>query len=145
METNQNDCFPVELVCGWMFFLVGIGALIGCIFAFRYNRNFHENSSNITAVITDIQSHRRAASDREYDVYVTYTVNGTEYTEELGYFSSFMSVGETIDILVNNEYPTKIHSQEGDSFFVFVLAFLGIIFTTIGGGLLYLRFRSNRA
>lgn len=123
----------VEYLVGGIFFFTGVGLLIGAIIAFVSNQNFKETSKEIEAIISEITSYRDSDGDKDHDVWVTYRVDGREYTEEISFYSSSMYEGKAIDILVDMNYPTRIRSVSGNTFVVWFLGGMGLVFTLVGG------------
>lgn len=105
----------ITLICGIVFLGVGI------FFTVR-NKNYVET----TAVITDIQT-RGAGDDEDHDVYVSYNVDGQEYSALSDTYSSTYFEGKEISVFYNPDNPQEIH---GDS------KLLGIIMMAVGGVLM---------
>ena len=123
----------VEYLVGGIFCFVGICMLVGGIIAFVSNRNFKQNASEVEGVITDIRTRYDSDGDSHHDVWVTYTVDGREYTEEIHFYSSSMYEGKTIKVLVDRNYPTRVRSADGNIFLVAFLGGMGLIFAFAGG------------
>lgn len=133
MSKNVKVGGAVEFICGGVFFFVGIGLLVGAVIAFVSNQNFKENAKAIEGVITEINTHYDSDGDSHHDVWVTYSVDGREYTEEISFYSSSMFEGKAIEILVDNMYPTRIRSTSGSIFLVLILGGMGLVFGLVGG------------
>jgi len=144
MNTTENSGISFESVCGGVFLFVGLCLLLVSIIVFRSNQNFHQDAHSVKAVITNIQSYRTAGGNRDYDVWVSYEIDDETYNEKIGFFSSSMHEGETLDIMVDNNDPTRVRSAKGGSFAFGVLLILGSVFTALGGFLLYLRLNQKK-
>ncbi len=136
MKRNVKVGGFVEYIFGGIFFAVGIGMLIGAVVAFLSNQNFKQSAREIEGVISQIGTHYDSDGDSHHDVWVTYEVDGREYTEEISFYSSSMFEGKAIEILVDNMYPTRIRSVSGSLFVVLLLGGMGLIFSVVGGSAL---------
>lgn len=133
MKSNVKVGGLVEKICGGVFFAVGLGMLIGAVAVFISNQNFKQTAREIEAVIADISTHYDSDGESHYDVWVTYEVEGREYTEEISFYSSGMYEGKVMDILVDRDYPTRIRSVSGSIFVVAILGGMGLTFALAGG------------
>lgn len=133
MKRNVKVGGFVEYMVGGIFLFTGICMLIGGIAAFVSNQNFKQSAREIEGVITDIKTHYDSDGDSHHDVWVTYTVDGREYTEEINFYSSSMYEGKEIELLVDMMYPTRIRSTSGNLFLVLMLGGMGLIFALAGG------------
>jgi len=88
----------IVIAAGIMFIVMGIKT--------NQNRKAYQP---VTGVISQIVT-TVGTSDNSDDhrVFVKYTVDGTEYEEELGEYSSSMREGNEIDLLYDPEYPKAI-------------------------------------
>lgn len=118
----------VFLLISVVFIIVGF-SLIG------REKKFEEKGIKTEAVIVDIQKNRvkkRKANGYRYkyehEVYVEYSVNGIEYTEELGSYNSKMKVGDEIDIYYLEDDPTDIQSKGSAKFLSILFIGLGSVF-----------------
>ena len=114
----------------------GIGILMSLISAVIFVDHYHFNKSTpeVSAVIEEIKTTTRRKSDgkrtTDHDVYVSYTVDGTEYYNELGYYSSGMHEGDTISVHYSPENPDKIKTN---SYVGELIVFpMGVLFAGIG-------------
>lgn len=132
MKRNVKVGGFVEYMVGGIFLFTGICMLIGGIAAFIFNQNFKQGAREVEGVITDIKTHYDMDGDSHRDVWVTYTVDGREYTEEINFYSSSMYEGKEIELLVDMMYPTRIQSTSGSLFLVLMLGGMGLIFALAG-------------
>lgn len=133
MRSNVKVGGIVEKVCGGVFLAVGIGMIIGAIVAAMFGQKFKETAREIQGVIAEIDKWYDDDGESHYDVWVTYEMEGREYTEEISFYSSGMYEGKPIDILVDMNYPTRIRSVDGSIFLVAILGGMGLIFAVAGG------------
>jgi hypothetical protein len=110
---NRNDC-PIanphanNVKVFWVFLVIGLLILAGGIFLIFFYRDAVLNYDKVSATIVEI----RYRYDDEYDVYVDYSYNGMTYAHALlDSFSSSWRVGDTLEIYVNPQDPTVIHSS----------------------------------
>lgn len=120
------------ILFGAIFFAVGMTFLFsGIIHMISFNA-FKNSAETVLAEITYIDP-KSAYSDSSThtDVLVSYTVDGQKYETELNYYTTGMQVGDTIEIYVNPDNPSKIKADViiGDVIFMIV----GSIFAVIGG------------
>lgn len=120
----------VEALIGVIFFIVGIGMLIGGIVlgnAFNEKKN---NWVETTAIIEDIQYYGRD----EHRVIVQYEVNGRTMEARLDSYDSSMYEGDEVAIFYDPQNPSNI-SATSQQIANWILLGMGVIFTLIGGGL----------
>lgn len=85
-----------------------------------------------SAVITEIEVSYNEEGDRDFTVYVDYTVAGTEYTHIwLGSYSSSMHEGDTIEINYDPADPTAI-SAVGSDEVLYVVLIAGLLALAVG-------------
>ncbi len=120
------------VIFGAIFFAAGMSFFwAGIIHTVSFN-TFKSNAETVLAEITyiDLRSARSDSSTRT-DVRVSYTVDGQQYETKLNYYTTGMHVGDTIEIYVDPENPSKIEAGTvlGDVIFMLV----GGVFAVIGG------------
>ena len=96
-------------------------------------------STSTTGVITkiDIVYGTGADDNDEYHVFVKYSVDGTEYEEELGEYSAGMHEGDDVDLLYNPDNPRQLQKAGLTSIIIaFVFSGLSILVAVI----MFLRF-----
>lgn len=110
--------------------MLGVGIII--FFSGIKKKNTYKT---IEAVISEIESYRDVEGDVFHRVYVTYRIPGTGelHETEIGYYSSFMSEGDTIEVMYNPENPKKIVVLNGYWISAGIFAFIGVIFGGLGG------------
>lgn len=141
-EMNKSGNF-VEKICGGVFVFVGIIMLIVGVVLFNSNKNFKESAMEVTGVITDITNYYDSDGDEHHNVWVEYSVGGSYYNEKIGFYSSSMYEGKEIDLLVDPQYPTRVHSASGDVFMVCIFAGMGLLFSCIGGSVFVIGIRKG--
>ena len=67
----------------------------------------YDNKIETTGIITEISYHRDIDDNREYDVYVSYTVEGKKYETKLNGYSSNFYEGKEIKIYYDKDNPIK--------------------------------------
>jgi len=81
---------------------IGVAFLIGGIIFHKQTVEFKNNGVKITAEIVSIQK------EPDTDVLVKYTVGNTTYTNDINTYSSYMYVGQEIEIYYLPNNPNKI-------------------------------------
>ncbi len=87
----------------------------------------YENKIDTVGTITNIV--RRDEDD--YDVYVSYSIDGVEYESKLGGYSSTYHKGKQIDIYYDKDNPKNIGVKSLDLLFL-IFPFLGVLFLIVG-------------
>lgn len=126
MKKNNSEklIWVSFFVAGLIFFLIG---------AFLSTEIFnYENKIDTTGIITDIESYRDIDGDVDYDVYVSYNVDGREYESKLNSYSATFYKGKEVNIYYNKEDPNKIGMKSMDFLFL-IFPGIGLAFM-IGGG-----------
>lgn len=114
----------ILLFIGLIFGAIGIGFLVDY-------QDHKQNGAQVTATISHIFEDY-SGDDVSYEVYVNYVHNGQFYTNVyLGYHSSSMDVGETVEIYVSNDDATDIVAVESGLFF-FIFAIVGVALILAG-------------
>lgn len=126
MKTNkvENLIWIIFASIGMIFILIGL--VIG-INVFNY-----DNKENTMGTITNISSYRDHDGDRNYEVYVTYNVDGKKYESKLNGYSSSFYEGKEIEIYYDKNNPSKIGVKSLDLLFL-IFPGIGLIFFIIGG------------
>ena len=91
----------------------------------------YDNKIEITGIITEISYHRDIDDNREYDVYVSYTVEGKKYETKLNGYSSNFYEGKEIKIYYDKDNPNKIGMKSLELLFL-IFPGIGTIFLIIG-------------
>ena len=112
-----------------VFALIGI-ALIAISFAVHISSQAFENEAiRVDGTIVDIFWNSLSDS---YSTVVSYRIDGEEHTERIGYYSSGMSVGDSISLLVDPEQYNHVKAEESSTFLTVVLLAMGSVFLFIG-------------
>lgn len=126
----------VESIVGLIFFVCGTGVMFLGFFLNNNSKEFAETAVPVSAVISEIETYRDSDGDISHHAYVSYEFGGKKYEDvSLGYYSSSMREGKTIDILCNPYAPYEIQSPEGMEFAFWICFGMGAIFAVVGGGL----------
>lgn len=131
---NKSDKKTI-IILKVIFIAVGLVMISGAVIISLYNRKFFKTAEKTTAVITDIevsQHWHNGKKDSRHTVYVTYEVDGVQYDNiSLGYYSSGMFVGKTINIYYKKNNPGKVKTK-GIAVDSIVLGGLGAAFLVVG-------------
>lgn len=103
-----------------VFGIFGIIAIIGAFKQKEDNDKFFETAKIVDGVIENIESRRvtsgtgrKKKTRTEYDVYVTYTVDGMKYENvEISWYSSSMSEGDAIKLYYDPLNPRDVRDKE---------------------------------
>ncbi len=106
-----------------------IFAVVGAVFCIQY-QDFKQNGTKTTAIITNILEDY-SDDETSYDVYVQYYHNGEEFNfVNLGYHSSSMDVGDTVEIYISANDPTDIIAVKSNVLFLVFLSVGGVLMIT---------------
>lgn len=121
----ENLVWIIFASMGVIFFIIGLIAIKSI---FNY-----ENKVDTVGTITEISSYySNSKHDRNYEVYVSYTVEGKKYESRLNTYSSSFYKGKEIDIYYDKDNPNKIGVKSLDLVFL-IFPGIGLIFLIIGG------------
>ena len=121
----ENLIWIIFASIGAIFVIVG---LVVSVNIFNY-----ENKVDTVGTITEISSYySNNKHNRNYEVYVSYTVDGKEYESTLNSYSSSFYKGKEIDIYYDKDNPSKIGVKSLDLVFL-IFPGLGLIFLIVGG------------
>jgi len=131
----------LEIVFG----IVGVIMLVVGIIIFTSGITKKNTYKTTEAVISSIESYRDSDGDRHYTVYVTYRVPGTSQLHEtsIGYYSSSMDEGETIEVMYNPENPKEIVALNGYWIAAGILTLMGVVFGSVAAVMLITEVRKN--
>jgi len=133
----------VEWLVSLVFFIVGGIFFILSVSMIFYGINFRNNAVARVAIITDIDSHGDSDSNTQHTVYVKYKVDGLEYNESLGYYSTGMSVGQEIPIYYKPESPNRIMADS--SILLWLIFFiLGLILLSVAFIITFIKIKKKR-
>lgn len=130
-----------DWVFGGVFSLVGVIFMTVGILISIHSTKFYETARPVQATIVDFERSRSGDSDSRTAV-VKYNVEGKEYVDNLGYYSSSMRYGDRLTIYYQPGNPLDISCKEGDILWLLFLP-MGFVFFVIGAG--YFSFRIFKA
>lgn len=108
--------------------LLGLACLGGGIYMKFFE---HNGLQETTAVIERIETvYHGTERDDEHDVYVKYTVDGTEYHSRSDYYAEGYEEGKTVRIWYDPSDPGVIHG-DSENFGIYVLC-VGAVITAAG-------------
>lgn len=113
-----------------IFLIVGIIFVALGFFIWNDTKNFMKNAIKTEATITRINERYHGDGDSDYDVYVSYFVDGNSYNEELNTYNSSMREGKKITIYYNPDNPKEIMSSDS-SIIVIIFLIIGGVFVLI--------------
>ena len=115
----------------WIIF-VSIGAIFLIIGLVIFgNISNYENKVDTIGTITKISSHESANDDIDYEVYVSYTIEGKEYESKLNSYASNFYEGKEIKIYYDKDNPNEIGMKSLDLIFL-IFPLIGLIFLITG-------------
>ena len=114
-----------------IFTLIGIGIFIGGFFLQDSNEKFMKTAEKTSAVITSIERIEASVDKKgeyDYDVYISFVVNGVTYKGNLGDNYSSMQVGDSVTIYYNPKDPNEfLGSDYKSSGYTTVIVGAGIV------------------
>jgi hypothetical protein len=120
----------VKLIASVIAVLGGIlFVVLGCV-GISQVKNFPEIEATVTQVEIDTTTDSDGTTSETETVYVSYTVDGTEYNEILDDSSSNMKEGDKITVRYNPEKPNKVTATTKTAGFVRIA--FGIVITLAG-------------
>lgn len=129
---------------GLIFGLIGVVMLAIAICVTTVTLKRKNEYRTTSATITDIDTSYSVDDESEHRVRISYRVSGTIYETDLSYYSSGMSVGDTLTIYYNPDNPNKICYVSGMWLVVAIVGVIGVVFGTIGGIFLIVGIRRDR-
>ena len=132
----------LEIVFG----LIGVIMLVIGVIVFVNGINKKNTYKTTEAVISEIESYRGSDGERHYTVYVTYRVPGTSklHETEIGYYSSSMDEGDTIEVMYNPENPKEIVALNGYWIAAGIFTLMGVVFSIVGGSMFIAEVKKNK-
>ncbi len=102
-----------RLVLSLLFFLAGVGMIgYGIYNIFFYNRGMTESTAVIDHIERTMTGYDEDGSaEYDYEVLVSYTVDGKQYQSELGYHEDGFKEGQEIKIYYDPSDPEKLHAD----------------------------------
>ncbi len=125
-KNSKLTRFITRNIAKFMAFMAIIfGAFMASIGIFAYKvANGTKKHINVEAVISRIETPINSDDDHHV-TYVKYQVNGIEYENKLGYYSSNFSVGDHLTIYYFEGNPNKIGYAKGNNIILIVFCSLG--------------------
>jgi hypothetical protein len=139
MRRNHRSEWIVSVI----FSIVGLALIVLSIYVYFDNKKFMADAEKAEATITQITSKRDSDGDIRHTVYVEFEVDGELYEGSLGFYSSSMYEGKTVDVYYDPENPGDFRG-EGSSFLSVFLIVLGLIFFLVGGGMIFGMIRKKK-
>lgn len=106
MEKYKYD--SSHMIFGLIFSVLTVLIIyVGAANYVKWNK-FKETAVPVNAEITDIHKRSKASSKNKntvYTVYISYEYDGQEYSDELGYYVTGMTVGDTVTIKIDPDDP----------------------------------------
>lgn len=100
--------------------------LMTSVFLNGRNKKFFETAVPTMGEITKIET-KGSREHRTHTVYVSYEVDGEAYEKTLGYYSSGMRVGASIEVWYQPENPGRIESKTGGGLGVWITGLAGVL------------------
>ncbi len=117
-----------------LFFIIGIGLLIGSVFLMKDYQEFKETAVEVQATIEEIHVSRDSDGDTDYDVFVSYQYGGESFDNvPINFYSSSMYEGKEITLLCDPAAPGRVKESSAVSTPGLILVFMGVIFMLISG------------
>ena len=94
--------------------VMGVASLgIGCYLSFFSGKGYAKTSGTIVRIEETYlgPSATDDTAEYQYDVYVSYTVEGTEYTSLFDYYEDGYEEGKQVTVLYDPADPTQITSE----------------------------------
>ena len=120
----------IMIFLGSLFTFIGLITLGLGVWLYINTQSFKENAKQTEARIIDIQSEYRN-EDIDYNVYVTFNVDGKIYYGELNYYTSSMNIGDQVKIYYDPDNPNNFRSNNFE-IGIIIAGIIGFAFTAIG-------------
>ena len=114
---------------------------IGVIAAFRW-RTVKRDYMQVSGIIENIESH--GARNKRHDVTVRYEIDGSTYSNYLGFYTAGMREGDDIKLYVNPDDYNKVTSKGSYVVTISVCGGLGIIFIFVALVIMVSILRENK-
>lgn len=141
-----------RLIFGGVFGLVGLGLLVGATISYLSARDFTTHSMSTTGIVRtfnrSVSRSSKGGTSVTYAPVVEYTAaDGQPYTFTSSLSSSppAYQEGQAVPVLYDPALPTKAEINDFMSmyFVTLILGFMGTIFATIGGCVLFIGSRRS--
>lgn len=140
MKNNKNTF--IQFIFPSIFIAIGLLIIALAIFLNIQNSKFMENAIETTAEITQITTSRDSDGDTTHSVQVIFYIDGKEYEGNLGYYSSDMYKGKTVNIYYDPQNPNNFKSASSNIASFIMIPFGGIFFA-VGCFILYRGIKSS--
>lgn len=125
-----------SLLLSIIFFLIGIGMIIGGIFAYRSNQQFLQSSLKSTGTVTGLDLRHSSDSSSYHPVVQFRTLENQviNFTSSVGSNPASYQVGETVEVNYNPTSPNsaKINDFTSNWLTVLILGLMGTLFSFLG-------------
>lgn len=142
----------LKLVSG-LFSIIGVGMLAGSFFIFSSTNQFIAGAAEAKGTVIELDRSRSRSSSgsssttyRPVVAFTTATGKSIEFTSSVGSSPPSHHVGEAVTVLYNpaDPYSARIKSFFQLWFGFLIVFFLGLVFATIGLGMIFVRRRGSR-
>lgn len=123
-----------------LIFIVAIGLFVAGFFLNKNTNSIVDNGVKTQATITQITV-SGYNDNRDYHVYVEYTVDGQSYNNELGTYYTGMEEGQTIDIWYLKTDPNQITEGTTSNYISIITYSFGGLLVLVGGFRLWVKVR----
>jgi hypothetical protein len=125
-----------SLLLSIIFFLIGIGMLIGGIFAYRSNQQFLQSSLKSKGTVTSLDLRHSSDSSSYHPVVQFRTLKNQiiNFTSSVGSNPASYQVGETVEVNYDPTNPNsaKINDFSSNWLTVLILSVMGTVFSSLG-------------
>ena len=97
-----------KLIAGLVAIAAGAVFIVFGFISLKELREFKQVEALVSDIQVDLVTEGDGSQTQEIHIFVTYTVNGQEYTEELQNTKTSMKKGDTITVLYNPENPKEV-------------------------------------
>lgn len=140
VEVGQKSQKGQNVLSGIIIFLFGSALLMIALYVHKTNKDFFETAVPKQGTITQIKSnsssthstHNTHKAKKKPTVYVSYKIDGEAYESTLGYYTSGMRVGDSVEVWYQPGNPYKIKSKEGTNLGIWISGAMGVIFLVLG-------------
>lgn len=131
----ENLIWIIFAIMGVIFVIIG---LIVCKNVYNY-----DDKVETVGIITEISSYLDYDNERNYTVYVSYTVEGEKYESILNGYSASFYEGKEIKIYYDKDDPSKIGMKSMD-LLILIFPGIGLIFFIIGGTGIFVKINNKK-
>lgn len=98
-----------KLIAVLMFLVGGVVLVVFGVTSMKQVSNFPQTDAVVAGVHKELVPDGEGGSTQEVTVYVTYTVDGKEYTEEVSNVSGTLKEGDSLRVCYNPEKPEEVY------------------------------------